>query len=241
MADHSRAFVTALRTDADALLYAAGQNPRALVACCPGWDTEILAAHIGRIWHYVSRQALSTEPVDDSGAPPAGTGTLDWAADGLAALLLVLAELEPETPTWNWARGVPDTAAFWQRRMAQETAIHRWDAQDAVGTAEPIVPWLAADGVEEAMQMWLPRRRGRAKEEVTGTAHLHATDPVAGHPSEWFIELGERGATSYRHGHEKGDAVLRGTASDLVLRLWGRPSAVEAMGEAEILGTLRAE
>ena len=42
-------------------------------------------------------------------------------------------ETPAETPTWNWARNAPDTAAFWPRRMAQETAVHRWDAQSAAG------------------------------------------------------------------------------------------------------------
>ena len=88
-------------------------------------------------------------------------------------------------------------------------------AQAAASTPDPIVSWLAADGIEEIMTMWLPARRGRAKEAATGTAHLHVGDPADGQPSEWFLQLGPAGTMSYEHTHQKGDAVLRGTASDI--------------------------
>ena len=89
--------------------------------------------------------------------------------------------------------------------------------------------------------MWLPRRRGQSKEEIVGTAHLHAHDPSEGQPSEWFVELGPQGKVSSRHAHEKGDAVLRGPASDILLRLWQRPSDVEEFGDETVRSALRAE
>ena len=33
------------------------------------------------------------------------------------------------------------------RRMAQETAIHRWDAESAAGTVTPVESTLASDGI----------------------------------------------------------------------------------------------
>ena len=160
---------------------------------------------------------------------------------GLSALLAVLQETDPEATAWNWTRSERQTAAFWVRRMTQETAMHRWDAQAAAGEPDPIVSWLAADGIEEVMTMWLPARRGRAKEAITGTAHLHASGGTDGQPTEWFLEFGPAGTMSYRHAHEKGDAVLRGTASDILLALWGRPSSADRFGEAAVLSALRTE
>jgi uncharacterized protein (TIGR03083 family) len=239
------AYMQAIRTEGDALLSAAGTAPEAAVPSCPGWTNRDLAQHIGRIWHYVSRQSRTTEPLESNGAPAEGEDPLVWAADGLTALLVTLTETEPRAEAWNWARGEPNTAAFWYRRMAHETAMHRWDAQsahsDAVQAPEPIPSWLAADGVDEVMTMWLPRRRGQAKEDVVGTAHLHAHDPSEGQPSEWFVELGPAGKVACRHAHEKGDAVLRGSAGDILLRLWKRPSIVEEFGDETVLGVLRAE
>jgi uncharacterized protein (TIGR03083 family) len=241
MAATHHAYLQAIRTEGEALLRAAGSAPDAPVPSCPAWDGRGLAQHIGRIWFYVSRQAATTEQLDSGGAPADGEDPLAWAADGLSALLLTLTETEPDSGSWNWARSEPNTAAFWFRRMAQETTVHRWDAESARGVPQPIPSWLAADGIDEVMTMWLPRRRGQSKEDIVGTAHLHAHDPSEGQPSEWFVELGPKGKVSSRHAHEKGDAVLRGTAGDILLRLWQRPSAVEEFGDETVRSALHAE
>ena len=244
MAAAPHEYLKAIRTEGETLLADVGAAPHAAVPSCPGWDNLTLARHIGRIWHYVSRQARSLEPLDAGGAPADGEDPLVWAADGLTALLLTLTETTPQSECWNWARSEANTAAFWYRRMAQETAMHRWDA-DAAGRAGgdpvPITGWLAADGIDEVMTMWLPRRRGQAKEEIVGTAHLHASDPSDGHPSEWFLELGPQGKVTCRYAHEKGDAVLRGASSDILLRLWQRPSEVDEFGDETVRSALRAE
>lgn len=241
MPEFQRAFLDQLRADGAALLTAVHSAPLAPVSTCPGWDNMTLAAHVGGLWHWASRQTRQAVPVERPERPTAGGDELDEAAGGLAALLRVLEKTDPHATAWNWTRSEPQTAAFWLRRMTQETAMHRWDAQAAAGEPDPIVSWLAADGVEEVMTMWLPARRGRSKEAVTGTAHLHATDVTADHPSEWFLHLGPDGAVSYQHIHQKGDAVLRGTPSDILLRMWGRRSQVDQFGDDAVLAALRAE
>jgi uncharacterized protein (TIGR03083 family) len=241
MAATHHAYLQAIRSEGESLLATAVTAPDAEVPNCPGWDNRALAQHVGRIWFYVSRQALSPEPLDPGGAPAAGEDPLAWAADALTALLLTLTETDPRAAAWNWAEEAPNTADFWFRRMALETVVHRWDCESATGDSRPIPSWLAADGVDEVMTMWLPRRRAREKEEVVGTAHLHATDSTEGQPSEWFVELAPGGGVSCRHAHEKGDAVLRGTASDILLRLWRRPSEVEEFGSETVRAALHAE
>lgn len=234
-------YLDALRQDGDALLAAARRDLKAQVPSCPGWDVEMLLGHVARIYSYVAQQARSAERVADDASVPSGDALLDFFAEAHAALLLVLRETPADAPAWNWARNAPDTAAFWPRRMAQETTVHRWDAQSATGSPDPIPTWLACDGVSEMIDVFLAMRRGRAKEEITGTVHLHATDPVDGVPSEWVIVLGPRGATSWHEGHEKGDAALRGSASDLLLATWQRSSAAERFGDSTLLDAIRAE
>ena len=241
MAASHHEYLKAIRADGESLLAHAGEAPDAAVPSCPGWDNRMLARHIGRIWLYVSQQARTTEQLESNGAPAEGEDPLVWAADGLTAVLLTLTETDPAAEAWNWARSEPNTAAFWFRRMAQETAMHRWDADSATGDPLPIAGWLAADGIDEVMTMWLPRRRGQAKEDIVGTAHLHAFDPSEGQPSEWFLELGPRGKVTCRYAHEKGDAVLRGTSNDILLRLWQRPSAAEEFGDETVRSALHAE
>nr|BFE67524.1 hypothetical protein GCM10020092_008250 [Actinoplanes digitatis] len=40
--------------------------------------------------------------------------------------------------------------------MAHEISVHRWDAEAAAGRATPIETKLAADGVNEVLDTWLP-------------------------------------------------------------------------------------
>ena len=70
---------------------------------------------------------------------------------------------------------------------------------------------------------------------VTGegeTIHLHCTDGEG----EWLVRLAPDGATVTRE-HAKGDVAARGTASDLLLLVWGRitPDAVDVFGDAALL------
>jgi uncharacterized protein (TIGR03083 family) len=234
-------YLDVLRSDGDAVLAAGRQDLTAPVAACPGWTVETLLAHLGRIYTYVAQQARSTTRVAQPTDIPSGAAVLPWFAEAHAQLLLVLRETPPEAAAWNWSRAAPDVAAFWPRRMAQETAVHRWDAEAAIGTPQPIPTWLACDGIGEMIDHFLAARRGRAKEDITGTVHLHATDPVDGFPSEWVIVLGPRGATSWHEGHEKGDAALRGPAQDLLLSVWGRPASVQRFGDDVLLGAIQAE
>jgi uncharacterized protein (TIGR03083 family) len=235
-------YLDALRRDGDALISAAAHSPDAPVPSCPGWTTTDLLVHVCRIYRYVAVQARSDEPVDRDTAEIAGDDVPALTADALAELLVVLAEIDPAAPSWNWARSAEATAAFWPRRMAMETAIHRWDAQLAVGTPGPFDPALACDGVDEALSVFLPARRGRTKEDVTGTAHLHATDAPPEARSEWTIAFEPQGAMTIRHVHEKADAALRGPAGVLFLAVWGRTAdGIERFGDETVAAAVRAQ
>jgi predicted lipid carrier protein YhbT len=70
-----------------------------------------------------------------------------------------------------------------------------------------------------------------------GTVHLHCTD-VAG---EWLFTR-RNGEITVTAEHAKGDVAARGTASDLLLFLWGRvpASELEIFGDAELLARFSA-
>jgi predicted lipid carrier protein YhbT len=70
-----------------------------------------------------------------------------------------------------------------------------------------------------------------------GTLHVHCTDT----DGEWLMSFGD-GLVSLERSHGKGDAAVRGTASDLLLLLTNRvgPSAVETFGDAGVLDRFRA-
>jgi hypothetical protein len=114
--------------------------------------------------------------------------------------------------------------------MAHETAVHRFDAQMAIGKPEPIdPPALAADGIEEIFVMvgaWPDSGRGNGE-----TLHLHSAEG-----NEWLITMNPDGL-DVRREHAKGDLALKGAVSDLELLLYDRPpiGEVERFGDDGVL------
>jgi uncharacterized protein (TIGR03083 family) len=200
------------------------------VPSCPGWDLERLVGHLGRVHRMattvVGTQSLSRPEPNPVDLPPDQSEDLSrWLVDGAQALTDVLSSTPPESPAWNFTNA-PKTAAFWPRRQAHETAVHRVDGQLAVGSAEAIDQELAVDGVDEFFEIYggrIPLTHPGAN--LRGSLHLHATDGADGF-GEWMIAVTE-GVLTISHGHAKGDAAIRGTASHLMLGLWGRNSLLD--------------
>jgi uncharacterized protein (TIGR03083 family) len=206
------------------------------VPSCPGWSLADLVAHMAKVHHnwneVVSRRITQPEELasrTDFERPPREQ-LINRLENGAGLLIETLASRDPDEPTWNWSSTQPQTVAFVPRRMAHETSVHRWDAQSATGTVEPIDSELAADGIDEFLYVHLPEEEGSPPE--AGTVHVHRTDG----PGEWFITMGP-GGVEVREEHAKGDTAVRAPASDLVLMLWRRisPSTLEVLGDRTVL------
>lgn len=231
-------YLAALRREGQGLGDAAERaGPLAAVPCCPGWTTADLLWHIGEVHHFwggVVRQRASDRSQVPEPQRPADADLLGWYRQGLERLLSVLTSADPATAVWTWAPR--KDVGFVQRRMAQETAVHRVDAEMAAGAPTSIDPALAIDGVDEFLQLFTVwRREGAAP--LGGSVHLHATDA----DGEWLItETGDQLEVS--RGHAKGDTAARGSASDLLLLLWRRrgPAEVEVHGDVSVLERLLA-
>ena len=188
------------------------------VAACPGWTVADLLGHHAGVFCFATAQ-LRAEPGSDLVAfdpPPAGDPleVFSATADGLFA---AFAAVDPDEHRPNWA-GAP-TAAFWWRRMAQEAAIHRWDAEAAHTEPDPIDAELAADGVDELADTFLAQAKRRGITGTGETVHLHATDD--GVTGEWMFTFTPEGVDVER-AHGKGDMAVPGSASDLLLFAWNR-------------------
>lgn len=147
---------------------------------------------------------------------------------GRAELLKTLGGADPTMPAWTWSSD--KTAGFVIRRMAQETAVHLWDAREAAGTVSPIEPALASDGIDEFLAHFLSAvAEGAAP--VAGSVHVHCGDV----PGEWTVREGDDGFTVARE-HSKGDCAIRGGASDILLTMWRRVplSTVDVVGDADV-------
>jgi uncharacterized protein (TIGR03083 family) len=222
-------YLDRLRIDGAALGGAGREAPSAPVRVCPGWDMTALVGHVGGIHHWVAdivRTGATAAPATRASPPDPGDAgvVLAWYDQGLAALVSLLDQADPDGRVWNWFDRGPAPARFWYRRMAHETAVHRWDAEDAAGHPSPLDAALAVDGIDEFLTFvasWLPRSPVAG---LSGTLHLHATDTDHSAPGEWLVTLAPD-RLALRHEHAKGDAALRGSASDLLLWLLNRKPA----------------
>ncbi len=212
-ADH----IAALRRDAARVAGAAEGRLDRVVPSCPGWQVADLVWHLGIVymfWRRVARGALSGPEAWSEPERPADEVLLAWFRDGVDVTATALAELDPDTPAWTWGRS--KTVGFIGRRVAQETAVHCWDAVNAVGGHEPIEHTVAGDGVDEFLTEVLPGMSG----DLEGPAHticLRAVDIA----SRWTVRAGD-GSSYLVPARERADVTVTATASQLLLLLWGR-------------------
>jgi uncharacterized protein (TIGR03083 family) len=232
-------YIDFVHDEGRALAVAAQRDMKARVPSCPDWTVFDLVEHTGYVHRHITERLRQADtgnderpPVEE--APSDDEGLLNWYRVGLDALEELLTTTPPEAPRWTW--WPPDkTAGFWRRRMAQETAVHRWDAENATGSARPIDPELAADGVAEFLDIHVPAEE-TPYQGAAGTVHLHRTDGAG----EWIVSLTPGQMPEVSQGHEKGDAAVRGAASDLLLFAWrrNRPEDVEILGDRDLVQAL---
>ena len=241
-------WLAALREDGPALVDAVDEaGPDAAVPSCPRWTVADLVEHLTVLLHWV-RESVSRGVIgkpEDRVVPeprPAWPDALDGLRREVTGTIETLDALEPEFPAWTWPAQAK-RAGFWQRRMAHEISVHRWDAELAAGRPTPIETKLAADGVNEVLDTWLPAGRRKGATDMHGVAHLVAND--AGY--EWYVRLRGAGValldtgTIFDSNEHHARAEATGTASDLLLTLMGRrePKTLHITGDPRLVTALQ--
>lgn len=225
--------VTAVRREGEGILAAAGMGMDAEVPTCEGWDVAAVVDHVSRIYsrigYFVSNRITSRpESVPDL---PAGD-PLDVLAGRLDELVIALTECDADTPVWTWVFDAPGEATFWARRMAHESAVHRFDAQAAHGVRQPIDTELASDGIDELVDVIAPRVYSRdSVVGPTGIVTLHASDNDA-----WHLQLQPDGLSRVEVVKDP-DVSVSGTSSALLLAAYGRIpwSSLDVTGDTDLL------
>jgi uncharacterized protein (TIGR03083 family) len=248
-----------LRREGELLAAAAGlAGFAAPVPACPGWQVRDLLKHLGYVhrWAtgYVRDQQtrwvdrLTEEEILSGG--PSDDVLAAWFRQGHAELVRVLAAAGPETVCWTFL-AAPSPVAFWARRQAHETTIHRVDAQQAAAGAgaagagqlagpPDVDPRFAIDGIDELIMGFLARdaRRG-TWQGPPGVLGFHAQDGAGG-TAHWRVDSAPgRLAVSRETGPAGCDVT--GPAASLYLLLWNRAggSGLDVSGDAGLLAAFR--
>jgi uncharacterized protein (TIGR03083 family) len=203
---------------------------------CPGWDVRDVVAHVAEVYeHKIACTQLQQFPDPWPPEWPADRDPIEWLLDAHGRLLEMFAASGPDSPSATW--WPPDqTVGFWARRMAQETAVHRADAESALGPPTAVDAALAIDGVDEVLVRMLEGDWSDMPDErATGQRVLVATGG-----SDWCVTLGEAWMRVTPRV-ETAHATIEGDPSDVLLWLWGRlpDERVQRSGDQPAIKLLR--
>lgn len=190
------------------------------------WTVRELVAHLGAVYSMVlsavTSEGTDRPDFDNQPAAPDDDTVTNWFEERRTALLSALSSVDPDAATWTFAG--TKTNAWWIRRQASETALHRWDAESAITALTDVTPIdsdLATDAIDEYHAVSLRFSSSRPDRVYPAESlHLHRDDG----PGEWMLMSDGGGGLTVTHEHGKGDAAVRGSASELVLWSWGRPT-----------------
>ena len=198
--------------------------PEGRVPWSDRWSVGTVARHVAGT-HHVVGGIVAGRPSADFGlfatldSPEKNDPRfLDWFVEGTTTMREQLGAAPATDACWNWYDGGGGRVSFWGRRMAHECVVHRWDAQmGATGNADPVDPEVAADGIDEFLDIFVAT--GRAQSGAPpGPALLIETLET---DDRWTIEL-PTGDRIVHHDKLPAEAKLAGRAADLLLLLWGR-------------------
>ncbi|MFI5508697.1 maleylpyruvate isomerase family mycothiol-dependent enzyme [Mycobacterium sp. NPDC051804] len=219
-----------IRAEAGRIVAAYGRDSSARVPWSDRWTIGTVARHVAGT-HWVVGDIARGRPTADFGLfatlkPPEKDAPdfSEWFADGTTHLLEELASAPGDDTCWTWCPS-DQSVSFWRRRMAHETLIHRWDAQAALGgDVDPIDSTVAADGIDEYLDIFVSTSRAAAGAPAGPTIGIECTDVDAA----WMLGLPEPGKSTLLRGRASADVTMRATATELLLFAWGRLAASES-------------
>jgi uncharacterized protein (TIGR03083 family) len=239
-------WIETLRAEGARMTAAARATPAdAPVPTCPDWVARDLIRHMGGVHRWATSFVAEARPAPGSqtleevaGGWPGDEELADWFEAGYLGLVTALEAAPADVQCWTFM-AAPSPLAFWSRRQSHETAIHRVDAELAAGRTvaqlSACTPAFAADGVDELVRGFWPRRRSApAGAEAAVTLGIECTDADEG--GAWVVTLGPDGVHTTA-GEGASSCTVRGAAADLYFALWnrGRSEALSIEGDRGVL------
>ncbi|MDG4810126.1 maleylpyruvate isomerase family mycothiol-dependent enzyme [Micromonospora sp. WMMD1120] len=215
------------------------------VPTCPEWTLWDLVRHLGdgrRSWAATVAAGPDVPgrlPSPGPAAPEERAALSAWLAESTRLLLDAVREAGPDRGCWTWwgASQSPRTCGAVARHQLQEISVHTYDAQLAVGDGQPLPAVVALDGVEDFVFTVCATTGAWPHEPAV--VDYHATEGRS-----WRVWLSGDGARAARlaGSDTAADVSARGTASELVLALYGRRpmESVDVAGDRRIFDRLFA-
>jgi uncharacterized protein (TIGR03083 family) len=205
--------------EAEGAALAAGAQRAGLdtaVAHCPDWAVRDVVTHIGGIHRWAAEivgQELpgpDTAASDAVGVGPSDHELIEWFREGHRALVSTLRAAPANLACFAFLPA-PSPLAFWARRQALETAVHRADADAASGLVAPLDHALAFDGIDEILIGF----GSRPKAFEPGLMRL---EPEGGPP--WDVTLGAQGPAAVLSTTDGGAADVTDPSCPPHSRSW---------------------
>jgi mycothiol maleylpyruvate isomerase-like protein len=195
------------------LLVLAGGDLAAPVPTCPGWSVGDLVEHVARGFRtVVDKEAESPDLL------PAAA--LEQAYAALAAAFAQR----------------PDR--FWIRRMAQEAAVHRFDAELALGA--PLTPFpedFAVDAIGEMLDVFLRRETHTWTQEYAGDLTEWGAHWLR--VADWRVEVHPTGVDVTPADADNPDASVNGHPGAVLLWLYNRGGDVSVSGDLQRIAQVK--
>jgi uncharacterized protein (TIGR03083 family) len=234
--------VGVIESEGARVLTAYRSNPDGRVPWSDRWTVRSVARHVAGSHHAVAL-ILADRPSADfeqaAAMPRIETNDPafpEWFAANTERLLTQCRTVPPAAVCWAPHPLLAGTAAYWMRRIAYDTLVHRWDAEAGAGIAGAAMePDIAADAVDELLDVGLRVTRAVADAPAGPAIRLACVDT----PHVWHLDLSEVGRLTIHARPIDVAVTLSGTADDLLLSLWRRieidGASIEVDGDRSVL------
>jgi uncharacterized protein (TIGR03083 family) len=244
-----------LRADSDRLRAVLTEcDPATRVPGCPDWTALDLLNHHGGVLDFwatiVEQRPAGPDVWQEPEKPTDLVGGLAYHRAQTDRLVVALTAADPAEAAWTWS--AEQTVGFTFRRQAHEALIHRLDAEQTAGAVTPLDPELAADGVDEALDIMFGGTPGWGT--FTGGGRFVRVDIADRGESVW-VEMGRFTGTdpdSQKAYDEddiakvdprdgEPDAVVTGPAEALDAWLWRRrdDTGITVTGDEAVVAHFR--
>ncbi|MDG9706838.1 maleylpyruvate isomerase family mycothiol-dependent enzyme [Streptomyces sp. DH10] len=233
-------FLQTLETEGRLLAAAAEEaGTDAKVPTCPEWHVRDLLRHTGAVhrWaaSYVAERHTERRPLGEVPADLDGAELVAWYRDSHRLLVGTLADAAPDVECWFFLPA-PSPLAFWTRRQAHETTVHRFDAESARGAGiTAVAPDFATDGIDELLRGFHARSRSRVRTDEPRVLRVRTDDTDA----VWTVRLSSEPPVTTRGATAEAECELSGTAEQLYLALWNRAPLPSVTGDQALAALWR--